>query len=151
MDTLAVLLLLLIEDRVLVLGKHLLLTGHFIVPALYRLGGVSVAFQSCGDSVDNAVNATEALSLACLLGGRKTPRDLPIPLTSNISAIGQSCRMVTINRGCGMFGSSVDDAATEERGIATYQRRPEKRGEDGLNIILAIGIGKNDTGPDENE
>lgn len=78
MNALAVLLLLLVEQCVLVLGQHLLLARHFPVPALDGLGGVSIALQRGGDSVDNPVNATEALPLTSLLRLGEAPRDLPI-------------------------------------------------------------------------
>lgn len=55
-NSLAVRLLLLVEERVFVLGQHFLLAGHFAVPPLDGLGGLSVAAQGGAEGVDDAVN-----------------------------------------------------------------------------------------------
>lgn len=79
MDSLPILLLLLIKDRILVLGHHFLLSGHLSVPPLHSLGRqTAIALQRCADSVHDAVDGTETLALSCLLGTGEPPRDFPI-------------------------------------------------------------------------
>lgn len=77
MNALAVGLLLLIEESVLVLGQHFLLTGHLGIPALNSLGALTVARKSSAQGVDDAVNGAEALALPGLLGRRQAPWGLP--------------------------------------------------------------------------
>lgn len=78
MNALAVALLLLVEQSVLVLGEHLLLTGHLGVPAGHGLGCLTIALESSAQGVDDAVHGAQALALASLLRGRQTPRGLPV-------------------------------------------------------------------------
>ena len=56
MNSLAVSLLLLIEDGVFVPGYHFPLPGHFGVPPFDGLGVLSVALQSRADGVNDPVN-----------------------------------------------------------------------------------------------
>ena len=77
MNALAVGLLLLIEKSVLVLGQHLLLTGHLSIPPLNSLGALAIARKSSAQCVDNAVNSAEALALAGFLGRGQAPWGLP--------------------------------------------------------------------------
>lgn len=78
MKGLAVLPLLLIEYRVLVLGKHFLLPRHLREPPFNRLGGLSVACQRGTDGVDYAIDGAEALALACFLRLGDPPGGFPI-------------------------------------------------------------------------
>lgn len=68
MNSLAILLLLLIEDSVLVFGQHFLLPRHLRVPPLDGFGVVSVSLESCADGVDDTVDGAEALPLSRFLG-----------------------------------------------------------------------------------
>ena len=78
MDSLAVFFLLLIEDRVFVLGQHFLLARHFLVPALHHLRGLSVSLKGGTDGVDHAIDRSQTLPLTGLLGGGDAPWDLPV-------------------------------------------------------------------------
>ena len=78
MNALPVLLLLLIEDRVLVLGQHLLLARHLGIPPLNRLGGLSVALECGADGIDDAIDVAQALALAGFLGRGEAPWGLPV-------------------------------------------------------------------------
>lgn len=71
-------LLLLIEDGVLVLGQHFLLTRHLRIPPLDSLCTVAVARKGSAEGIDDAVHGTQALALSGLLGRRETPRGLPV-------------------------------------------------------------------------
>jgi len=55
-NSLSVIFLLLVEDGVLVLGHHLLLTGHFSIPSLNGLCALSVPLQGGAEGIDDAVD-----------------------------------------------------------------------------------------------
>lgn len=77
-NALPVALLLLIEESVLVLRQHFLLTGHLRKPPAHSLGGLTIALKCGADSVDDPIHGAQALALSCLLRGGETPRGLPI-------------------------------------------------------------------------
>jgi hypothetical protein len=77
-NALPVALLLLIEESVLVLRQHFLLTRHLRKPPAHSLGGLTIALKCGADSVDNPIHGAQTLALSCLLGGGKTPRGLPV-------------------------------------------------------------------------
>lgn len=90
-EALPVGLLLLVEESVLVLGQHLLLTGHLGIPPLDGLCGVTVALQSSANGIDDTVNGTQALALPGLLGCREAPWGLPVEREKKTLALqGQS-------------------------------------------------------------
>jgi hypothetical protein len=66
-DSLAVPLDLAVENRVLVLGQHLLLGGHLGLPALDLLHAEPEARKRTVECRDDAVDVPEALALAVLL------------------------------------------------------------------------------------
>lgn len=68
MNALPVGLLLLVEDGVLVLGEHLLLTRHLGVPPLNGLGALSLTGKSSTDGINDSVHGAQALALPGLLG-----------------------------------------------------------------------------------
>ena len=78
MNALAVVLLLLVEESVLVLGQHLLLARHLLVPPLDSLGVLTIAGECSADGIDDAVHSAQALTLPGLLGRREAPRGLPV-------------------------------------------------------------------------
>ena len=78
MDALPVGLLLLVEDGVLVLGQHLLLTRHLGVPPLNSLGSLALTSKSSTEGIDDLVHGAQALALPGLLGCGETPWGLPV-------------------------------------------------------------------------
>lgn len=79
MNSLPVLLLLLIKNRVLVLGQHLLLSGHLCVPPLNGLCcQPAISLQRRTHGIYHAVDGAEALALSCLLRTGESPRDFPV-------------------------------------------------------------------------
>lgn len=78
MNRLAVVLLLLIEESVFVLGKHLFLPRHLGVPSLHSLGGLSLSREGSTEGINDLVHGTQAFALPGLLGRRQTPWGLPI-------------------------------------------------------------------------
>lgn len=78
MNALAVGLLLLVEESVLVLGQHLLFTGHFLVPTLDSLGVLTIPGECSADGIDDTVHSAQALALPGLLRRRETPWGLPV-------------------------------------------------------------------------
>lgn len=77
-NALPVMLFLLIEDGVLVLGQHFLLTRHLRIPPLDSLCTVTVARKGSIEGFDDAVDGAQALALSGFLGRRETPRGLPV-------------------------------------------------------------------------
>lgn len=69
MNALPVGLLLLVEDGVLVLGEHLLLTRHLRIPPLNSLGALSLPGKSSTEGIDDSVHGAQTLALPGLLGG----------------------------------------------------------------------------------
>ena len=67
-NALAVGLLLLVEESVLVLRQHLLLTGHLGIPPVHSLCGVAIALEGSAQGVDDTVHGTQALALPGFLG-----------------------------------------------------------------------------------
>lgn len=78
MNALPIRLLLLIKDGVLVLGQHLLLPGHLIVPPVNGPGALSVPLQGCAEGIDDAVDGAQTLTLPGFLGLRDAPWGLPV-------------------------------------------------------------------------
>jgi hypothetical protein len=68
-NALAVALLLLIEESVLVLGKHLFLARHLGIPPLNSLCALSVASEGGTEGIDDAVHSAQTLALPGFLGG----------------------------------------------------------------------------------
>lgn len=91
MNALPVALLLLVEDGVLVLGQHLLLTRHLRIPPLYSLCTVSVACEGGADGIDDSVHGAQALALPGLLRRRETPRGLPVSWKKTMLVLHASC------------------------------------------------------------
>jgi hypothetical protein len=78
-DSLAVLPGVTVEDRVLVLGLHLGLSGH-LGPPLVNGGDLGSGLrEGVLEAVDNTVNTAKTLSLAVLLGSGHPPWDFPAP------------------------------------------------------------------------
>lgn len=78
MNTLPVGLFLLVEDGVLVLGKHLLLTRHLGVPPLNGLGATSLPSKSSTEGINDLVHGAQTLALPGLLRCGETPWGLPV-------------------------------------------------------------------------
>lgn len=140
MDSLSILLLLLIKDRILVLGHHLLLSGHLSVPPLHGLGRqTAIPLQRSADRVHDAVDGTETLALSCLLGTGEPPGDFPIQEQLVIML----CGFFTVVRFCDEAICSIEvslqngDTGEGTTG-RTYQRRPPNSGDVGLNIVQAV-------------
>lgn len=133
MNSLAVLLLLLIEDRIFVLGHHLLLPGHLSIPSLHSLGcQTAIPLQRCADSVHHTVDGTETLALSRLLRTGEPPWDFPIQ---------ERLMFMVFRFGIRRFGALKSDWGKTSRGDRgrkkTYQRRPPNSGDVGLNIMRA--------------
>lgn len=78
MNTLAVRLFLLVEQRVFILWQHLLLARHFPVPPIDGSRLQAVTCKGGADGVYHIINGAKALPLASLLGLRDSPWDLPV-------------------------------------------------------------------------
>ena len=87
MNTLPVGLLLLVEDGVLVLGEHLLLTGHLGVPPLNGLCALALSGKSCTEGINDLIHGAQTLALPGLLGRGETPRDLPVSRKGKLLAL----------------------------------------------------------------
>lgn len=77
MNPLPILPLLLIKYRILVLGQHLRLPGHLLVPSLDSLGGLALSLERCADRVDGLVYGAESLPLARFLEAGDAPGGFP--------------------------------------------------------------------------
>lgn len=77
-NSLAICLFLLIEERVFVFREHFLLAGHFAVPPFDGFGGLSGSVEGGADGIDDTVNGPQALSLTGLLRLGDAPWDLPV-------------------------------------------------------------------------
>jgi hypothetical protein len=79
MNSLSVLLLLPVENRIFVLGQHFLLARHFRVPSLHGLCGyLAIALESTEHGVDDIIDGSETFALASLLRSGEPPWDLPV-------------------------------------------------------------------------
>jgi len=68
-----------IKHSILILGPHLGLSGHFLLPALQRGRAGHVVFLEGGvHGRDDAVDHAEAFALAALLVGGEAPGDFPV-------------------------------------------------------------------------
>lgn len=105
MNTLPIGLLLLVEDGVLVLGEHLLLTGHLRVPPLNGLGALPLSGKSSTEGINNLVHGAQTLALPGLLGRRETPWDLPVSRKGKLLALYSHDQLSS---------TSVNDSLTRE-------------------------------------
>lgn len=87
MNTLPVGLLLLVEDSVLVLGEHLLFTGHLCVPPLNGFGALALTGKSSTEGINDLVHSAQTLALPGLLGRGQTPWDLPVSRKGKLLAL----------------------------------------------------------------
>lgn len=77
-NALPVALLLLVENGVLVLRQHLLLTRHLSIPPFHSLCTLSVARKGGTEGIDDTVHGAQALALPGLLRRGETPWGLPV-------------------------------------------------------------------------
>ena len=139
MNTLPILPLLFIKDRILVLGEHFLFARHIAVPSVNGLCALAVSLECSGDGIDDPIDCTKTFPLACFLVPGDSPWDFPamrlafFPLRSLGLIVGKESDAM----GCTYY--------------STYQSRPEKSDEVGLNImagwltaglLLEVGVEK---------
>jgi hypothetical protein len=117
-NSLSVLLLLPVENRVFVLGQHFLLTRHLRVPSLHGLCGyLAIALEGIEHGIDDIIDGSETFALASLLRSGESPWDLPVGFVRSLS--------ILYGHGMGIGGLAEGQ---------THQRRPPSKGELGLNM-----------------
>lgn len=77
MNALPVPLYLAVKDCVLVLGQHLLLSGHLLLPAGQRVQRLALLGKCRTERVNNRVDGLQPLALAEFLEPRQPPWDFP--------------------------------------------------------------------------
>lgn len=77
MNALAIPLHLAIKHAVFVLGQHLLLRRHLLLPALDLLQALAHAAQRVVERADDAVDMAQALAVAVFLVSREAVGDFP--------------------------------------------------------------------------
>lgn len=78
MNSLPVSLCLAVEQGVFVLGQHLSLGRHLLLPPLQRLQGLSLFSQGSIDGRNDGIDGSQSAPLSDLLELGHPPRDLPI-------------------------------------------------------------------------
>ena len=103
MNALAVTALLLVEDRIFILGQHFLLARHLVVPPVDGFRRLALARESRGDCVHYLVDGAQALPLTGLLRRRDAPWGLPV--YSKMGTLERDRDYGSVYRGCRVKGS----------------------------------------------